>query len=92
MSKKSGWCEPPLLLKCATRHLVGKKYEKWDHRNSSSLAPLIHQKNKHPRSRSTWMSRWKLGSMVSRWVYNLLINGVYWGRKRIYETLILTYK
>ena len=27
----------------------------------------------------TRMSRWKLGSMVSKWGYNLLINGVYWG-------------
>ena len=24
----------------------------------------------------TWMSRWKLGSMLSKWDNNLLINGV----------------
>ena len=27
----------------------------------------------------TWMSRWKLGSMVNKWGYQLLIKGVYWG-------------
>jgi len=39
----------------------------------------------------TWMSRWKLGSMVSKWVdYNLLINIYkwYWGEKK---PLILTF-
>ena len=34
---------------------------------------------------TTWMSRWKLGSMVSKWI--LLINGIYWG----YNPLILTF-
>ena len=38
---------------------------------------------------TTWMSRWKLGSMVSKWVisYNLLINGVYCA----YSPLILPF-
>ena len=37
----------------------------------------------------TWMPRWKLGSLVSKWVisYNLLINGVYWS----YNPLIPTF-
>ena len=30
--------------------------------------------------RSTWMSRWKLGSMVRiNGLFHLLINGIYWG-------------
>ena len=35
----------------------------------------------------TWMSRWKLGSMVRiNGLFHLLINGVFWG----YNPLILT--
>ena len=49
---------------------------------------IEHRKSKKSFS-TTWMSRWKLGPMVSKWVisYNLLINVVYWGEK---NPLILT--
>ena len=37
---------------------------------------------------TTWMSRWKLGWMVSKMGYNLLINGVYWGYNPLTNLLV----
>ena len=49
---------------------------------------VLNSANKTSRSSRTWMSRWKLGSMViGSMGYNLLIHGVYWG----YNPLILTF-
>ena len=41
---------------------------------------------------STWMSRWKLGSMVRiNVLFHLLINGVYWGYNPLTNLLLTSW-
>ena len=40
----------------------------------------------------TWMSCWKLGSMVGKWIITyLLINGVYWGYNPLTNLLLTSW-